>query len=377
VHLLLRGLGRHSPWPVDGYSPPYQLAAAGTTLALALLTLVLLYRIGRRFSGPTAAAAAAALLTLATPIVAYGAVDVCMAHGPATAFLVLFVFVWLRTFGSTNPGRWLGVGCLLGMVSLMRWQLSTFAILPALEALGLAIYAERWQARIGIAVRLALAGLMAVIVFIPQLVVKQIVYGHPLGDLHPTAHNWLTPSLWTVLGSTDRSLCYWNPITLPALAGVLYASFRSRHPAMRILTLAIAVQIYTVSALFGCGVYLGWSFGFRMLTETCALMVPGIAVLFDRASPRSARRLAISGGLLVGWNLLLLGGFRCAVAEVMGDNAFTVFAVAARYIKIQRLEALAMLTVTAWLTYHLVDAFQSNRIPEVCVFPEEDVSRAA
>ena len=171
-----------------------------------------------------------------------------------------------------------------------------------------------------------MAGLMAAIVFTPQLVVKQIVFGQPLGGFHQTAHNWFSPSLWTVLGSTDHSLCYWNPITLPALAGLLYASIRSRQPAMRILTLAIAVQIYTVSALLGCGVYLGWSFGFRMLTETCALMVPGIAVLLDRASPRTARLLAFSGGLLVGWNLLLLGGFRCACAKALGDNAFTVFA---------------------------------------------------
>ena len=103
VHLLLCGLGRYAPWPADGYSPPYQIAVGGTTLALALLTLVLLYRMRHRFSGPTAAAAAAALLTLATPVLAYGAVDVAMSHGPATAFLTLFVFIWLRNFGSTPP----------------------------------------------------------------------------------------------------------------------------------------------------------------------------------------------------------------------------------------------------------------------------------
>jgi hypothetical protein len=69
VHQILCGLGRHSPWPADGYSPPYQLAVGGTTLALALLTLSLAYRIGRRFASPFTSAAAAALITLGTPAI--------------------------------------------------------------------------------------------------------------------------------------------------------------------------------------------------------------------------------------------------------------------------------------------------------------------
>src|SRR5262245_42964133 len=210
VHLVLVGLGSHSPWPADGYSPPYQLAVAGTTLALALLTLALAYWIGRRFAGRTSAASAAALLTLGTPVVAYGAVEVSMAHGPATAALALFVLVWLRTFGSTRPGRWLGLGCLLGVVSLMRWQLATFALLPALEALRLASRAEDWATRAGLALRLATAGLACVALFTPQFLAKQIVYGHPLGGLQETAQNWLAPSLGVVLVSTDRSLFYWT-----------------------------------------------------------------------------------------------------------------------------------------------------------------------
>ena len=112
VHLLLRGLGPHSPWPADGFSAPYQLAVGFTTLALAVLTLVLTYRIARRFAGP--AAAAAALLTLGTPLIGYGAVEVSMAHGPAGAALAGFVFVWLRTFGSPRPGRWAALGGWLG-----------------------------------------------------------------------------------------------------------------------------------------------------------------------------------------------------------------------------------------------------------------------
>jgi hypothetical protein len=377
VHLLLNSLGKHSPWPADGFSPPYQLAVGGTTLALGLLTLVLAYRIGRRFGNPTAAAAAASLVTLGTPVVAYAAVEVSMAHGPATAALALFAFVWLRTFGSTRPGRWAGLGCLLGLVCLMRWQLSTFAVLPALEATWLATRANGWSARLGMVVRLAGAGLMSAIVFTPQLVAKQIVYGHPLGGLHKAAQNWLNPALWAVLGSTDRGLFYWTPITLPALAGLGYVAFRARRPAALILAAAIAVQIYTVSALLGGGVFLGWSFGFRLLTETCVLLTPGLAVLFDRTNPRGARWLAVSGGLAVGWNLLLLGVYRHCVGGAQGGDPAAVIAMVGRYVEKRPLEGVGMLAAAGWLTYTLVAAIGSPRGHSASLVPDQMSPRVA
>jgi hypothetical protein len=360
VHKAIRRLGRHSLWPAEGYSPPYQLAVGGTTLALALLTLVFTYRIARRVARPTAAAAAAGLITLATPVVAYGAVEVSLAHGPATAALTLFVFVWLKTFGSTRTLRWAGLGGLLGLACLMRWQLVTFAMLPTLEAIWLAIRADNWWAAVGVGTRLAVAGLASVIAFIPQLVAKQIVYGHPLGGLHETAQNWLTPSIWAVLGSTDRSLFSWTPITLPALAGLVYAALRTRHLAVALLTAAAAVHIYTVSALLGNQVFLGRSFGFRFLTETCALMAPGIAVLFDRAGPRTIRWLAVTGGLLVAWNLLLLGVFRHEVGGAEGGDPLAVLALVRKYFMLCRSEGVGMLAAAGWLTHTLVAAFRKD-----------------
>ncbi len=354
VHIILGGLGTHSPWPADGYSAPYQIAVGGTTLALALVTLVLGYWIARRFAGPTASAAAAATMTLGTTVVAYGAVEVSMAHGPAAAALALFAHIWLRTFGSLRPRRWIGLGCLLGLVCLMRWQLATFAALPTLEAIWLTTRVNDWSSRIGIAVRLVASGLSSMIVFAPQLLAMWIVYGHPLGGLHRTARNWLDPSLWAVLGAYDRSLFYWTPITLPAIAGLAHAAFRLRRPAMTILAAAVAIQIYAVAALLGLAVFLGWSFGFRFLTETCILLVPGAAYLIEMANSRARRWIAFGGGLLVGWNLILLGVYRYCVGGVLGGDPSTVLTLAERYIVRRPLDALGMMAAGVWLTYTLV-----------------------
>lgn len=357
THLALSALGSHSPWPADGYSAPYQLAVGATTLALALLTLGLLYRINRRFVGPTPAAAAAALVMLGTPVVAYSVIEVSVSHGPATAALALFVLVWLRTFGNLRPGRWVGLGGLLGLTCLMRWQLATFAVLPALEAAWLAWRANGPAARLGIAARLALAGLATAVAFTPQLAARQIIWGNPAGGLHRTGQNWLSPSLWAVLGSTNHGLFYWTPLTLPAFAGLVLLAVRCRRPAVAMLAAAVVVQIYTIAAMLGGDVYLGWPFGFRFLTETGALLAPGLAVLLAR----TGRGGAVAGGLLVGWNLFLLGVYRFCVGGDQGGDPVELLAMVSQYVFLRPLDAVGMVVAAGWLTSTLATAFGPGR----------------
>jgi hypothetical protein len=74
---------------------------------------------------PTIAALAAAFLILGSTLVNYDAIELSIGHGSgigATAFLVWY---WLRTYGSPRGTRWLAVGALVGLATLMRWQLAT------------------------------------------------------------------------------------------------------------------------------------------------------------------------------------------------------------------------------------------------------------
>jgi hypothetical protein len=206
--------------------------------------------------------------------------------------------------------------------------------------------------------RILMTGLAAIVIFTPQLVAKQIVYGHPLGGLHETAHNWLAPSLWQVLLSTDRSLFYWTPITLVAVTGLVYLMLRCRGAAMAMMTAGIALQTYTVSALLGRNVFLGSSFGFRLLTETCVLMVPGIAILFERLDDRMSRRLAVAGALLVAWNLLLLGVYRHGEGGAEGGDPATMLAMVGLYLMHRPLEGIGLCAVAGWMTHVLVTAFR-------------------
>jgi hypothetical protein len=306
-----------------GYEWPYQIAVGIATFLASIVGLGFMYGTCRHFAGADVAALAAGMLTLGSTIVFYSAVEVTMAHGLGTAAVSGLIWYWLRTFGSSRPGRWLMVGILVGLVALMRWQLVTFALLPVGECWHLG-----WQRRGGAtgyscgqaAWGLGLAGLGAVVAFSPQLLAWKAVYGSWLVSPLATSHNWLSPSWGQVLGSADRGLFYWTPVAVLAVVGAMLAcrvgaleaaagERRSRDQA-RILLMAFGLQVYVVASLWGEQVQLGVSFGFRHLTEALVALAGGLAFLLERASGRWFRVLAGLACLLVFWNLLLIEQYR-------------------------------------------------------------------
>jgi hypothetical protein len=316
----LQGVG--FPWAADGYSLPYQLLVGGTTLLIAVLGLGFLYAACRFYAGPTPAALATAFLTLGTTIVFYSAIEVSMAHSVGPGVVAALVWYWLKTYGSPRPGRWLLVGALVGLAALVRWQLATFAFLPAGEG---ALTLCRGWSRGGVrslvrpAGGVGLAALGAFLAFLPQVIAWHQVYGHWLVTPIPVAHNWLSPSWGRVLLSGDRALFTWTPMALLACGGFLCVRPQGGEP-LTLLFGAFALQVYVLASLWGEAVQLGVSYGLRHLTETVVVLGPGLALLLERAHGGWFRWLCGLGCLLVLWNLLLVCQYRYgwipAAAEV-------------------------------------------------------------
>jgi len=316
-HLLLQMLQPYGvPWPADGYSLPYQLLVGAITLVFSLAGLAFLYGICRQFARPVRAALAATFLTLGTTVVYYTSIEPSMGHALGTTALAALVWYWLRYHGSTRAGRWFVVGVLVGVAALMRWQLACFAALPAGEALLACWNGCRMRSRQATCqplLGLAVAAVGAGIAFSPQMVAWHHVYGHWLGSPLRLRHNWLQPSLWEVLGSQNRSLFYWTPLSLLAVAG--FFSFRRQakpvaSAPLLLLAGTVLLQIYILASIRGDEVFLGSSFGFRQLTETLVALAPGMALLLERATPRWYRALGVLGCVLVLWNLLLICEYR-------------------------------------------------------------------
>ena len=375
VHLILTATGVAGEEP-RGYSAPYHLAVGVVTFALSLATLLFLYKIARVFVSPIPAAAAAGMVILGTPLVAYGTVSLGMAHGPAAAALAGYVHVWLRTFGGTRP-----------RALVQCWVLARDRLPHALAVGDIRDTARAGDGLAGTAGPgprgrfLALAGLAAVaaaLAFLPQMAAWRVVYGRPILNPHPTTPAWLTPNFWRVLVSPDQSLFYWTPVTLLGVIGLFgaavkpgFAGDRSRSLVAasrpggtgsvpsRILLVGVAIQIYAMAAVTDRGVCLGYSFGFRFLTEACVILVVGLAVLLQSAARRWPTLLAVACGTAIGWNLLLLGVYnRCITGAENGPAAMA--AAVLRYIIRRPTEACLLIALATGLTLHFLRGFRSS-----------------
>ena len=69
-----------------------------------------------------------------------------------------------------------------------------------------------------------------VIAFLPTLMTKRIIYGHPLdfGYGGTEVWQWKSPHFGSVLFSSDHGLLAWTPILIPAVVG-LFLFLRREH----------------------------------------------------------------------------------------------------------------------------------------------------
>jgi hypothetical protein len=332
LHLLLSASGCADPkWIPNGYTCAYQVVLGITSLAFGFIGLVSLYCICKHFARPSRAALAASLTWMGTTIVYYASIELSSAHGTATTAVALLVWYWLESYGTFTIRRALLLGVFLGAASLCRWQLSTFYILPCLEAMLHGYRCRSPRIWLWLLFWISAVGASGLIAFSPQMFAWHAVYGcwvlSPVPGIVP---NWLTPAFYEVLLSENRSLFYWTPVSLLCCFGfcsLLSREFRTEdqgilHATRReqawTLFGAFAVQVYVIAALLGKGdfvpaignyrgVHLAACYGFRFLTESMVAIAPGLALLFEGRKTTSFRAVSCVACLLAIWNIQLVG----------------------------------------------------------------------
>jgi hypothetical protein len=145
--------------------------------------------------------------------------------------------------------------------------------------------------------------LPAGLVFLPQVLFWQRVYGQPFVFAVPGGFmHWSSPALLPFLFSTWQGAFVWSPLLLAGVVGIAYVPERRWRVA---LWTAMALEIY-VSAAAG-----DWwgsaSFGARRLVVIGPLAGLGIAFLFERLVTSRPRAVWVTVVLacLVAWNVRL------------------------------------------------------------------------
>jgi hypothetical protein len=284
-------------------------------LAIGLGVLVAFRIVGARW----AAAWAGVAVLLGTSLTYYATFMPSYAHAMDAASCAGFLGLWAVTLGDLRWRRYILLGVLLGIATMVRIQDVGFGVVLALE-LGVLAWQRRAHAKEAAAIlaRGALVLAITVVLFVPQLYVWKVMYdswvttpqgpgqmryGHPmvLELLFSSRNGWLSNHPIAYLGTIGLAI---GAVSGPRLGK------HARLVCVAMLA-SIAIQVY-VNAV----TYEWWSaasFGQRRMCSVTLPIVVGLATLVRWASLRVGPRLGVLVkhgiavavlGYLVAWNLV-------------------------------------------------------------------------
>lgn len=283
--------------PADGYSWPYLWTVAMGTVVYGMLALWLSVRTATHLGYGRSAGLAAIAIGLASSLPVYQVFLPFHVHALAACAVAAFVMWGVTQHDSSRLGHWAVWGALAGLM-VQVYQLNGVFALAAMWV---------WAATLGrdgvvMALRHGVAfTAAAVLVGVPQLLGKAIVYGTPLTTGYQDTFAWSEPRLWHTAFSANHGWVVWTPVVAVALVGLVWAW--GAHGSLRPWMLSSGAFYLVVAS------YQNWhgqsSFGNRFFVSLSVFLVVGVAVCLDWCRTRGvgAWRLAGAGlAVLIVWN---------------------------------------------------------------------------
>jgi hypothetical protein len=313
--LAARRLGSSSV-AADGFSRPYLIAMATSTALYGFLGLWLSFQLARDYFEESWALAATLGIWFASSLPVYMYADPSWSHAHSVFAVSLFLWYWHRTREQRTLFQWITLGLIAGLMLDVYFANSVFLVVPLLEALPVyrrAVTEGNHPAgRVMNVLSRHLAFCVAVLAaFAPTLIIRQIIFGHPLavGAYANSPWNWTHPAFWSVLGASQHGLLSSTPILIPAIVGIFWLP--RRVPVMGRALAVAALAFYLLIA-----VYPWWdgieSFGNRFFVSLTPIFILGLAAAFSEFARRwrdplgARRRVATVLAMLILWNLGLV-----------------------------------------------------------------------
>jgi hypothetical protein len=297
--------------PADGFSKPYLVAMALGTAVYGFLALVISFALARRYVAERWAFLATLGIWFGSALPVYMYFNPSWSHAHSAFMVALFVWYWTITRPARTRSQWAILGAIGGLMLDVYYVSGVLLLLPLLESL-----AGYWKVFAGsegetfgrFFLKNTIFAATVLIVFLPTLITKKIIYGSYLNFGYTESWFWNSPAFWKVCFSSDHGLFSWTPILILSLVGLFALQRYDR-------SLALYFPIVFAAYLYALGCYQDWngisSFGNRFCVSVTVLYVLGLAACFDSlASAWQERRAAIlawSGtAALILWNLGLI-----------------------------------------------------------------------
>ena len=320
--LLAQALGATvSP---DGLSLAYRWAVTLASGVYASIGLFLSYRLARRYADAEASFLAVVCLWWATPVAYYMYVAPGMSHAASLFAVALFFTLWPWAQSGT-AGRWAVWGASAGLMALVREQDGLIAIVAAVSVVFVQsdLAGRLWRA--------LSFGASAFVVFLPQLLVYQVLYGRPTPSPHvENKMSWSSPHALNVLFSPEHGLLFWSPLLIVFFAGAVILLRRDIHAGL-VLVAGLLSQIYISGAVDSWTT--AGAFGARRFVGTTVILAVWGALVLEALRPH-LRRAGVYAAVafFILWNVSLMVQFglglmdrqRLVWREVVHNHVFEV-----------------------------------------------------
>jgi hypothetical protein len=321
AHLAVSGLALlGAPVATNGFGFPYELPVYVGSFLYGLLGVYLTGKLLARLYPEALGRVCLFAILFATPLAYYLWYEPDMSHVVSVFLIAAYVHRLALIYDGREerPAAWIVLGLLLGLVALIRPYNGLLALttLPVARAVAAAQPSRpaAWRRQ---AALLAICGLAAIAVFLPQSVTWMILYGRPLVAPTASGYDTMTWSKPDFLGFA-LSMFPFAPLLLPAVVGLIWPQllralaprWRERGAPEAAPAFATAIGpwlLLTIAGAFYIGAckdfpFAGDSYGQRTMVDWSPLFALGLAQI--AACSGSLWRRRSTGAVLLGLALL-------------------------------------------------------------------------
>ena len=261
-------IAKHSHYPPDGFSPPYQYALGFGVIFYCILAIFLLRKILLLYFSDLTTGITLIMVCLATNFVQYAAVDNGQSHGYIFPLYVLVLYATVRWHARPAAGWALLIGYLIGLGMICRPTEAIMLFIPLLwNTHNREAAKQKWGLVKQHKSQLLFVALGGIGGILPQLIYWKITTGSFIFDVG-SKWDFLNPH-FRVLFGWEKGWFIYTPVALFFIAGMF---FMKQLPFKKSVLWFCLLNIYIIIA------WSEWRYGGSYSTRALVQSYPSFAL---------------------------------------------------------------------------------------------------